>query len=93
MYVYIHTHIYIGLGLYVCVYIYIYIYTYIYSCCLVTESCPTLFVIPMDYALPGSFVHGISQARILELVVISFSRESSQPRDQTYASYTGRQIL
>ena len=35
---------------------------------------------------PGSSVHGISQARILEWVVISFSRGSSQPRDQTYIS-------
>ena len=35
---------------------------------------------------PGSSVHGISQARILEWVAISFSRGSSQPRDQTWAS-------
>ena len=33
----------------------------------------------MDYSLPGSSVHGISQARILNWVVISFSRGSSQP--------------
>ena len=32
---------------------------------------------------PGSSVHGILQARILQWVVISFSRGSSQPRDQT----------
>ena len=32
---------------------------------------------PMDYRPPGSSVHGISQSRILELVVISFSRGSS----------------
>jgi len=37
----------------------------------------------MDYSLPGSSVHGILQARILEWVAISFSRGSSQPRDQT----------
>ena len=48
----------------------------------------------MDYSLPGSSVQEISQARILERVAISFSRASSQPReDQTYVSYTGRQIL
>ena len=35
------------------------------------------------YSPPRSFVHGIFQARILEWVAISFSRESSQPRDQT----------
>ena len=33
----------------------------------------------LDYSPPGSFVHGISQARILEWVAISFSRGSSQP--------------
>ena len=36
---------------------------------------------PMDCSLPGSSVHGISQARILEWVAISSSRGSSQPRD------------
>ena len=35
---------------------------------------------------PGSFVHGISQAGILEWVAVSFSRGSSQPRDQTHIS-------
>ena len=50
----------------------------------------------MDCSLPGSFVHGISQARMLEWVAISFSRGSSQPRDWTHISciyYIGRQIL
>ena len=37
-------------------------------------------------SLPGSSVHGIFQARILEWVVISFSRRSSWPRDQTCVS-------
>ena len=46
-----------------------YIYAY---CCLVTKSYPTLCH-PMDYSLPGFSVHGISQAGILEWVVISFS--------------------
>ena len=40
----------------------------------------------MDYSLPGSSVHGIRQARILEWVAISLSRVSSQPRDQTQVS-------
>ena len=35
------------------------------------------------YSLPSSSVHGIFQARILEWVVVSFSRVSSQPKDQT----------
>ena len=38
---------------------------------------------PMDCSPPGSSVHGILKARILERVAISFSRGSSQPRDQT----------
>ena len=38
----------------------------------VVQSCPTLRD-PMDYSLPGSSVHGISQARVLEWVVIAFS--------------------
>ena len=49
---------------------------------LVAQSCPTLCT-PMDCRLPGSSVHGISQARILELGGISFSRGSSWPRDRT----------
>ena len=46
---------------------------------LVTQSCLTLFD-SMDCSLPGSSVHGILQARILEWVAISFPRGSSQPR-------------
>ena len=47
---------------------------------LVTQLCPTLCN-PVDCSPPGSSVHGISQARVLEWVAISFSRGSSQPRD------------
>ena len=39
----------------------------------VAQSCPTLHN-PMDCSLPGSSVHGISQARVLEWVAIAFSR-------------------
>ena len=42
------------------------------------QSCPTLCD-PMDYSLPGSSVHWILQARILEWVAISFSRGSPNP--------------
>ena len=42
----------------------------------------------MDCSPPGSFVHGILQARILEWVAISFSRGSSWPRDRTQVSCT-----
>ena len=41
---------------------------------------------PVDCSLPGYTVHGIFQARIPEWVAISFSRGSSQPRDQTHIS-------
>ena len=49
---------------------------------LVEQSCPTLYD-PMDCSQPGSSVqvHGIVQARILELVAILFSRGSSPPRN------------
>ena len=49
------------------------------------RSCPTLCN-PMNHSLPGSSVHGILQTRILEWVVISFSRDS-HPRDRTLISY------
>ena len=52
---------------------------------LVAQSRPTLWD-PMDYSPSGSSVHEISQARILEWVAIPFSRESFQPRDQTWVS-------
>ena len=46
-------------------------------------SCPALCD-PMDRSPPDSSAHGILRARILELVaILLFSRESSQPRDQT----------
>ena len=48
---------------------------------------------PMDCSPPGSSVHGISQARILEWVAISFFRGSSWPRDQTHVSCIGRWVL
>ena len=44
-------------------------------------SCVQLFATPMDYT-----VHRIFQARMLEWVAFPFSRESSQPRDQTQVS-------
>ena len=53
-----------------------------YVLCLVAQSCQTLCY-PMDCSPPGSSVHGIFQARILEWVASSFSRRSSWPRDWT----------
>ena len=58
----------------------------------VAQSCLTLCD-PMDCSPPGSSVHRILQARILEWVAISFSRVSSQPRDWTHISCIGRGFL
>ena len=44
------------------------------------------FCNPTDYSLPGSSIHGILQARILEWVAIPLSRGSSWPRDRTWVS-------
>ena len=60
--------------------------------CSVTQSC--LFLCdPTNYSSPASSVHGPFQVRILEWIAISSSRGSSQPRDQTWVSCTGRWIL
>ena len=42
---------------------------------------------PMDCSLPGSSLHGIFQAIVLEWIAISFSRGSSWPRDWTRVSH------
>ena len=52
---------------------------------LVTQACLTLCN-PIDCSPPGSSVHGILQARILEWVAISFFKGSSQLRDRTWVS-------
>ena len=57
--------------------------------CVPSWSHPTLYN-PVYYSPPGSSVYGISQARILERVVISFSRRFSRPRDWTSVSCIGR---
>ena len=49
----------------------------------------------MDCSPPGSFVHGILQARVLEEIAMLSSRESSLLRDQncvTYISWAGGQV-
>ena len=53
--------------------------------CLVTQSCPTVCD-TMDCSPPGSSVHGIFQANLLEWIAISFSRGSSRPRNPTRVS-------
>ena len=59
---------------------------------LVTQSCLTLCG-PMDCSPPGSSVHGILQARILEWVATSSFRGSSQPRDQIQVSHIAADSL
>ena len=51
-----------------------------------SQSCLTLWD-PMNCSPPGSSIHGILQARILEWVAISFSKGTSQPRDRTRVSH------
>ena len=63
--------------------------------CVHAQSCLTLWN-PMDCSLPGSSVHRVFQARILEWVAIFSSRGSSWPRDWTNVScifFIGRRIL
>ena len=54
----------------------------------VSEVAKSYLTLCDPVGLPGSSVHGILQARILEWVAISFSRGSSWPRDQTQVSHT-----
>ena len=52
------------------------------GCSVVSDSLQLL-----DCSLPGSSVHGILQARILEWVAVPFSKESSQPKNRTQVSH------
>ena len=65
------------------------LYSYVCICAKLLQLCPTLCDL-MDPSPPGSSVHRILQARILEWVAIPFSRGSSQLRDRTCVSYTSR---
>jgi len=56
-----------------------------FCACSVMQSCPTLCD-PTDCSPPGSSVHGVFQARILEGVATPSSRGSSRPRDRTRVS-------
>ena len=64
--------------------------------CVCTYSVVSDFATPWACSPPGSSVHGIFQARMMEWVAISYSEGSSRPRDQTHVSHVsciGRQIL
>jgi len=65
---------------------------YCLCCCCLVAKHVLLFCNPFDCSPPGSSVHEISQARILEWVSI-WSRVSSQPRDQAWVFCIGRWIL
>ena len=65
---------------------------HLYCCCSVAQSCLPLWD-TVDCSEPDSSVHGISQARIVEWVAISFSMGSSWLRNQTCISCIGRHIL
>ena len=58
----------------------------------VAQWCRTLHS-SMDCSLPGSSIHGIFRTRILEWVVISFSRGSSQPRDRTWVFHIAGKLF
>ena len=58
------------------------VFYHVWDKCICVFSGVQPFCDPMDFSPPGSSVHGISQARILEWVAISSSRRPSGPRDQ-----------
>ena len=72
--------------------IYNFLWNQSYWSVLVAWLCPTLCD-PIGYGSPGSSVHGILQARILEWAAIPFSRGSSQSRDQTQISFIAGRFL
>ena len=65
---------------------------YPWECAKFLQSSRTLCD-PMDCSSPGSSVHGILQARILEWVAIPSSSGSSQPGDGTRLSWVDRRVL
>ena len=77
----------------VCVCVHTHVHAWMHVCVhVLTQLHPTLCD-PRDCGPPGSSVHVILQARILEWVAISYSKGSSQPREQTQVTCIVRQIL
>ena len=65
-------------------------------CVCVSRSVVSHSLWPMNCSPPGFSVHGIPQARILEWIAISYSREYSWPKNWTHLSYIsciGRRVL
>ena len=71
---------------------YFWIHCAVLCCAKSLQSCLTLCD-PMAYSLPGSSVHGILQAIVLEWVVMHSFRGSSQPRDPTHIFYVSGSLL
>ena len=78
MFLQIHICINVLKSMYIDIYKYTTIGVHVYSA---SQSCLTLCN-PMVCSLPGSSIHGILQARILEQVAISYCKGSSQPKDR-----------
>ena len=87
-----HTHTHAHTHTNMCMLTHTYVYMCLSSKVKVAQSCPALCD-PMDCSPPGSSVHLISQARLLEWTAISFSRGSSRPRDQTQVCLPQWQVL
>ena len=80
-YIYIHTHTYVHITVYSVIYTYTHTHTHI---CVYMHESQVASVLSnslqlMNCSLPGSSVHGILQARMLEWVAMPSSRESSEP--------------
>ena len=81
--------------------VFLFLFFFLQTCFFCAHLCPRLCSVAQSYLTlcdpicspPGSSVHAIVQARVLVWVAISFSRGSSQPRDQTCVSCIGRWIL
>ena len=89
-------YLYVSLSIYpsICMFIYPSVYISVYlSICIVCSVMSDSLQPHGLYSLPGSSVHGILQARILEQIAISYSRKSFLPRNQTCVSCNGRQNL
>ena len=90
LYIYLSFYLLLQACMYVCVYTHTHTHTHIYICMLFVVTSLRLvrpFCNPMNFSLPESSVHGIFQARLVELIAISYSRVSSPPKDWICISY------
>ena len=78
-YIYIHTHTYVHITVYSVIYTYTHTHIYVYMHESQVASVLSNSLQLMNCSLPGSSVHGILQARMLEWVAMPSSRESSEP--------------